>query len=108
MSQENGSEPNPVKIGFKCYEYLGCEIRKEGVEEALLKEDDIKEGDEILSPTYHGYMRMVVHRSEDGSLYGEDPNGRWISPLEFNKDDRHAWVSVGLINPRGLDRLKLG
>lgn len=91
-------------IGFTCREVVGMEVWKTGTPEKLLKnKDDLQEGDHISTTGLLGEELRMVVKSDGGSLYGEV--GRMISILEFDQDERHCWVSVGLINRRALEKL---
>ena len=110
-------EPTTKTIGFTCHEYLGSEIflyKKEdhinGFDETKLipitTESGLKKGDEILVPSlFGGYHKMVVKLDSHNVVYGEDKNH--ASVLRFGEDARNAWVSIGIINLRGISKLPL-
>lgn len=106
------ADPNTKPIGFVVREYMGTPVflypGEDFKEEDLIPittRDGLKEGDEILIPgLMGGYHKMTVKGSENGlSAEGE----RAIGVLAFGEDDRNAWICGGLINMRGITRLKV-
>lgn len=116
------------KLGFVCREYLGTEIHlyEEGRQyerdergrwlnlEPITDENALEAGVKILVHGLFGELRvMVVEASEQGKLHAidlrEDGSSEkgLMGVLSFGEDDRKAWVCGGLINLRGLKRLKL-
>lgn len=92
-------------VNWKCYEYLGYEIAKKDAPGVLLSNrSDIKEGDLILVPNVSGLREMAVKQGKYGELYGDD-GGHLKAVLSFGEDERKCWTSIGLINPKALDRL---
>ncbi len=96
--------PDSRKLGFTVWEYLGAEIRKTLDGPALLLESDVQVGDVVLVPGVSGYHEMMVRKDGD-QFYAETHDGRWYSPLNFAEDDRGSWVSLGMINARGIRSL---
>lgn len=62
-------------------------------------------GDKVLAPTFSGYCEAEVKLDSRGSPYAETEHTLFL--LEFDKDDRHCWVSSGAINKACLDRIEL-
>lgn len=90
-------EPRDTKIGWTVKEYNGVPIFKSGAYDVYLNnKDDIKEGDKIIVNNH----LMEVKTDDQGELQGHSE--RWLSLLEFSKDDRHCWISTCMINKRGL------
>ena len=67
--------------------------------------DGIKVGDELLMPTLFGFDWAPVTSIIGDSASAENENLLW--PMEFGKDDRHAWVSVGCINRQAIERVNI-
>lgn len=69
----------------------------------ILREEDLKEGVEVLIPSYmegcHYVMR--TERLSDGRLWAKSDT--WAAVLEF--DSLKGWVVVGYVNLRGVKRL---
>lgn len=106
------ADPNTKPIGFVVREYMGTPVflypGENFKEEDLVPiktREGLKPGDVILIPgLMGGYYKMTVKGSEKGlSAQGE----RCIGFLEFGKDDRNAWICGGLVNPRGISRLRV-
>ena len=94
------------EIKFQCYEQLDGTVSKPGAPNApLMSASDIQEGDDILVPGFCGLIQMKTRKQPDGSLCGEA--GNMVAVLEFSKDERKAWVSVGLINKNALKKLRV-
>ena len=99
---------------FTVREYLGPEIHKFDPDQPpgqglapIRKDDELKPGDQILVPGIGDELiLMTVERDEYGVLHGKA--GELMAVLEFSNDDREAWVCTGLVNLKGLDRLKIG
>ena len=51
-----------------------------------------------------GKSEMAVKQGKYGELYGDD-GGHLKAVLSFGEDERKCWTSIGLINPKALDRL---
>lgn len=89
--------PRDIKLGWKVYEYMGAKIYKDIASKApLLKYDDIQKGDEIYA---YGVKAIVKE--------GYATSGHYVFTLEYDKDDRHCWVCIGIGNMRGLEKLQL-
>lgn len=113
-------DPSKREIGLVIRERNGVEIHKfeegrkyERDEDGrwkdlapITEEGDLRAGDKILVP---GLMGELFVMSVEADKYGAlTARGEHLSAvLEFGKDDRHAWVCVGLINLRGLQRLEI-
>lgn len=106
------ADPNHKPIGFTIREYMGTEVFLYPGEKFTEKDlvpitirEGLKPGDEILIPgLFGGYHKMTIHGSEKGlSARNEDLS----AILAFGEDDRNAWVCGGLINNRGISRLRV-
>ena len=98
----------PAKpLGFTCCVYSGtCISPKDAPGERIITEDGIKENDEVLIPGLtHGYYLMTIRKDPFGVLTAQDDY--LLCSLEFDKDDRHAWVVSAYINLRSVERLEL-
>lgn len=103
------------KLGWTVREYLGCEVYpyKPDAEgklppqlEPIKTEDGLKEGMQILVPSLVGGFHIMTVMKEDNELYARGE--KLMGALEFAKEDgRNAWVCVGLINMRGVEKLEL-
>lgn len=95
------------EIGWQCYEVIGSEVYLESKPDEPLKNyDDLQPGVKILVPSLFGdYFLMEVKKDSFGELYGGDETH--ACNLEFAKDDRKCWVTTGLINLKGIRKLKL-
>lgn len=114
------------KLGFKCYEYQGCEIlrRKKEYKDISIEEinknmqevyyfhkckylepikdkDSLKENDEVVVPRLMGYDFANIIKNEDGTLKAETSYS--VFPLEYGKDDRSCWVCAMEINKKCFD-----
>jgi len=111
-------DPNQKPIGFTVREYQGVEISKydpnrvylygdKGWDlEPITEETALQPGEQILVPgPTGGLVVMTVEKDTYGVLSGK--SDQLSALLEFGKDDRHAWVCIGLVNLRGIERLKL-
>jgi hypothetical protein len=104
----NNDKTEELKLNWTVREYIGCEIIKKGSEEPLKQLDDIKIGDEILLPLFNGYCEGKVVELSGKNGYARSVNDVYGTVLEFGGDDRECWVSVGLINLRGIKKLTKG
>jgi hypothetical protein len=98
----SADEPRPRTLGWTVREYIGSEITRPNSEEPLLLESDIKEGDTIWVQGLWGTCEMVVQQGCRSALASQT-----LAILEFDQDDRHCWVSAGMVNTRGLKRTDL-
>ena len=94
---------------FSVNELLGAEVflltAEDGmIEEPLQSHEDLYDGLKIAVPTLFGYAEAVVVL-KDEQLYWETDN--MFGPLLFGEDERACWISGGMINKRGLDKLSL-
>lgn len=98
--------PRELTLGWVVKEYLGAEIyRPNDTDTPLTSRDDVKLGDEVWVPVIGGYFAMIVKQLDDGRLYADSD---WLSAyLEFGGDDRGSWCSVGVVNKRGLEKLRI-
>jgi len=114
-------------ISWTCHERLGVEVHlyEEGREyqrddqghwlglDPVTDESALKAGTEILVHGMFGELyRMTVEVDGHGELLARTrkPDGTCgglVGSLEFGKDDRGAWICIGLINTRGLKKLEL-
>lgn len=106
------------EIKWTVREYQGTEVFRynaadhpNGLDSSKLipvrQKDGIVEGDHILvAALTGGYHLMKVDPSESGeSLYGV--GDKLMAVLEFGRDDRECWVCSGLINLRGVEKLRI-
>lgn len=96
--------------GTEVFKYLASDHPEKGIDPAkfvpMKAESDLQVGDEIAVPgLVGGYHLMTVEKGESGGLFAK--NEKLLAILEFGKDDRNAWVCGGLINTRGLAKLKV-
>ena len=84
-------DPKKSLLGFSVFERNGTTVRKPGSSEALLRLEDIQPGDELLVLMFTGKVLMTAVLV-DGVLWAE--SGRTLANLEYDKDDRHCWVST--------------
>ena len=75
--------------------YLHVEIYKANDLEhhRLINLFDILDGTEILVPIQNSFEKMTV--TSNGSAFFAQ-NEKYLSFLEFDKDERHCWCSVGI------------
>jgi len=98
-----------TELKFSVNEFLGSEVflltPEEGVIEAPLQSPkDLYDGLKIAVPTLFGYAEATVVQ-KDGQLFWESHNT--FGPLLFGQDERSCWISGGIINKKGLDKLSL-
>ena len=114
------------KLKFQIREYQGTEVFKYRAadhpdhihQERLLpltQRGDLAPEDVILVPALvgGGYFLMTVKESPEG-LQGEAQTrelcaeaDKLLAILRFGEDERNAWICVGLINKRGLEKLRI-
>jgi hypothetical protein len=92
------NDPKDVKLNWIVKEYIGAEIYKDPITQALLtNKDDIRPGHEI----YAYDIKAIVN--DDGESASSQ---KFLYILEFDTDDRHAWVCTGVCNMRAISKLK--
>lgn len=111
-----GDDPNRPKLGWMCYEQRGAEVylfdravHGDGIVRERLQtitaKDGLTEGLEILVPSlFGGYHVMKVVIDQFGQPQAHNDTTGAI--LEFSKDDRHCWVSLGTINLKALQKVE--
>lgn len=113
-------DPNQKPLGWVVHERNGIEVHKydeareyerdaegrwKGLE-PITEEGALRAGDKILVHGLFGELFiMTVEADEAGGLCGRCD--QLLALLEYGKDDRRAWVCTGLVNLRGVERLKL-
>lgn len=108
-------DPKRKTIGFLCYEVRGAEIyyfdrevHGDGIVREKLRtipKDGMVEGLEILVPALVGgflVMKVVIDQYGQPQAHNEHTG----AILEFAKDDRQCWVSLGAINLKGVKALE--
>jgi hypothetical protein len=108
-------DPKRRTPGWMCYEVRGAEIyffdrevHGDGIVRDKLRtipKDGMTEGLEILVPALVGgfYVNEGRHRPVRPASAHNEHTG---AILEFSKDDRQCWVSLGAINLKGLKKLE--
>jgi len=98
-------KPDEIKLAWTVEEQLGVEICKPGSTQTRLGRFDLCEGDEVLVPgLMGGYHVMTVTRDQYGEVSAKGE--QLMAALEFDEDrGAGAWVCVGLINLRGIEKL---
>lgn len=92
-----------LKLNWTVQEYLGQDVYKKNMPDVLItNKDDLKEGDEIIAG---GWLFTIV-KDQYGVLYGSNQS-RLQAILEFNGDDRHAWVAIAFVNTKALEKLMM-
>ena len=97
----------PVKINWKIREYIGSKVYG--------SEADFKNNVPLTSWPVAGAMVIVfaaqgpIWAQIDEDKYGgfHARSGRFVFPLQLCGDDRQCLISVGQLNPRCLDKLKV-
>lgn len=100
------------KLNFIINEYLGPEVFKfksdgsVNVENTLQNYNDIHIDDKIAIPILtNNYITMIVNIDENGKFYGKCSNH--LAVLEFNTDNRHCWICMGLVNIKSIEKLEM-
>ncbi len=98
-------------INWVCRQRLGCPISRleDGVPVQFKPGEDLTDGQEILvSGIFGGYHPMKVTRDAYGVLHAESGNMMAVLTSElYEENNEPIWVCSGLINKRGLERLKI-
>jgi hypothetical protein len=109
--------PELREIGFTIRERQGTPVFKFLAEDHaenldltklvdITQEEGLVAGDRILVPgLMGGYHLLTVEAHPEGGLSAH--NDRLLAILEFGKDERNAWVCTGLINRKGLLKLRI-
>lgn len=95
-------DPAKLRLGWVIHERLGIEILPfdplvstiEDLErlQPITQEDGIKEGDQIFVHSISGWAVATVARTDTRPFYAETECNEYV--LEFDRDDRHCWVST--------------
>lgn len=117
MTNPKSTEVKPA-VRFSVREYMGTEIFMHpgfelpsgGIDESqlrpILNKNDLTVGSQILVPgLFGGYHLMSIFQADNGDLYAKGET--LMAALEFAGDDRGSWVCTGLINLRGVEKLKI-
>jgi hypothetical protein len=111
------------EIKFQVREYQGTEVFKYLAEDhpdhlhreklqPITQKEGLVPGDVVLIPALigGGFFLMTVQADEDGLLAEADEilasSDQMMALLKFGEDERKAWVCTGLINKRGLEKLR--
>lgn len=107
----------PNELKFQIREYQGTEVFKYRAADhpdrihrekllPLTQREDLAPEDLILVPSLvgSGFFLMTVKEAEDGLFAEAD---KLMAILRFGEDDRNSWVCAGLINKRGLEKLRI-
>jgi len=91
----------PPEIKWKIREYMGTEVYRtqQDFDEGKPMIDPPAVGEEIIVGTPLGWA-WATYRGD----YAEDTHYVWS--LEFDKDDRHCWTTVGMINKKCIEKMK--
>jgi hypothetical protein len=119
------SIPSPSSIKCQIRELRGTEVYKFVASDhpdhlhheklaPITQRDGLVEGDVILVPALigKGFFLMTV-KADNGGLRAEEAQAlraeadKLVALLRFGEDERNAWVCTGLMNMRGLERLKV-
>ncbi len=105
-------------LNFQIREYRGTQIFKyyaadhpQGIDTeklvSITQKDGLEVGELVLIPGLvgGGYHLMKVIKDDYGVLYAEED--KLLAVLTFGEDERAAWCCTGLINKRGLEKLKI-
>ncbi len=103
--------------GTEVFKYLAADHPDHLHREKLVpitQKDGLVAGDVVLIPALigGGFFLMTVRASEDGQLMAEADQltasaDKLLALLRFGEDERKAWICTGLINTRGLEKLRI-
>lgn len=100
---------NKENIGWSCKCYSGSEIYKldennKIIEIPLTNKDDLIKGLKIAVPNIFGTYNIMIAESKSSAKTESKEMG---ASLEFDKDDRHCWVSTCTMNLRGVRKTQI-
>lgn len=103
--------------GTEVFKYLAADHPDQLHREKLVpitQKDGLVAGDVVLIPALigGGFFLMTVRASENGQLTAEAEEivasaDKLLAILRFGEDERKSWVCTGLINTRGLEKLRI-
>lgn len=105
-------DPTAKRLGWTMQELQGVTVYKLdddfrcGTGQNTIKKDEIQVGMEIAIPAMRGYFVGKVAQNEYGEFYANVLH--WRAVLEVAQDERDCWVSIALINMRGIAKLTDG
>ena len=95
-------------IKWTCHAYIGSSVLDGGDGDPLTEAKRVYVGAKIWVQGLERYIPMIVRTVDVNSptAIATTEDGRWMSTLEFGKDDRKCWVSSGLGNLAAVQRLE--